>query len=127
MESKIQCPHDPARATDLLMRLLACEGVTGEETSIAKLLIDELVAAGVPRGAILQDDSHLRMGLQSACGNVWAYLPGQGPGLVFSTHMDTVPLCRGVVPVLEKDKGMIRSAGKTALRSEEHTSELQSH
>ena len=123
MESKIQCPHDPAKATDLLMRLLACEGVTGEETSIAKLLIDELVAAGVPRGAILQDDSHLRMGLQSACGNVWAYLPGQGqgPGLVFSTHMDTVPLCRGVVPVLEKDKGMIRSAGKTALGGDNRT------
>lgn len=123
MDSAIQFPHDPAEATSLLMRLLACEGVTGEETEIAKLVIEELVAAGIKRENIFQDDAHERMGLPSACGNVWAYLPGkgEGPGLVFSTHMDTVPLCRGAVPVLEPEKGLIRPAGNTALGGDNRT------
>jgi len=118
-----QCPHHPEEATALLMRLLACDGVTGEETAIAKMVIEELVAAGVPRDVIFQDDAHERIGLPTACGNVWAYLPGtgEGPGLVFSTHMDTVPLCRGAVPVLEPEKGLIRPAGKTALGGDNRT------
>lgn len=116
-------PHDPSRASSLLMRLLACDGVTGEESAIAALVIEELVAAGVPRSAIVQDDAHTRMELSSACGNIWAYLPGTGPGepLMFSTHMDTVPLCRGAVPVLNVDEGVIRPAGVTALGGDNRT------
>lgn len=123
MESASQCPHDPEQATDLLMRLLACGGVTGEETAIAELVMQELAAAGVPKGSIRQDDAHIRMGLPSACGNVWAYLPGSVDcaGLVFSTHMDTVPLCRGAVPVLDQVKGQITPAGKTALGGDNRT------
>lgn len=123
MESTSPCPHDPEFATDLLMRLLGCEGVTGEESAIASLVMAELKAAGVPGGFIRQDDAHTRMGLPSACGNVWAHLPGtgEGPGLVFSTHMDTVPLCRGVVPALDRNGGLIRPAGKTALGGDNRT------
>lgn len=118
-----QLPHNQARASSLLMRLLACDGVTGEESAIAALVIDELVAAGVPRSAIEQDDAHTRIGIPSACGNIWAYLPGTAPGtpLMFSTHMDTVPLCRGAVPVMDAVEGVIRPAGATALGGDNRT------
>lgn len=116
-------PHDADSANSLLMRLLACPGVTGEESPIAELIKNEIASAGVPLTSILQDDAHKKMGMASACGNVWAYLNGtrSGPPLVFSTHMDTVPLCRGAVPVLNPIDRVIRPASTTALGGDNRT------
>src|SRR5438034_4221845 len=52
--------------------------------------------------------------------NLIVKLPGTRPGprLLFMTHLDTVPLCAGAEPAQK---------GNRVIRSEEHTSELQSH
>ena len=46
---------------------------------------------------------------------------GKGPALLFSTHMDTVPLCEGAIPVLSDNCSKIRPQGKTALGGDNRT------
>src|SRR3954468_8336429 len=92
---------DKTYATDLLMRLLAVEGVTGQEKNIAREITAALKEAGVPPRHIKHDDAHTRIPAPTQTGNLIAELPGtaDGPRLLFMTHMDTVPLCAGAVPV----------------------------
>ena len=45
-------PHDTAAATDRLMRLLAVEGVTGQEAAIGREIAAALKEVGVPASAI---------------------------------------------------------------------------
>ncbi|MGY6412145.1 MAG: hypothetical protein ACXIUV_14120 [Alkalilacustris sp.] len=91
---------DVASAEDHLLRYLAIEGVTGEERTIAEAIRDDLVALGVPAGAIRFDDVAARVPLPTQTGNLIVDLPGTRPGpwLLFSTHLDTVPLCAGAKP-----------------------------
>lgn len=53
------------------------------------------------------------------CGNLIAKLKGTAPGdaIAFSAHMDCVPPCCGVVPVLDND--VVRSEGDTVLGSDD--------
>ena len=107
----------------LLMRLIACPGTTGNEAPIAALLHEELLAIGVSPFSIFQDDSFLRIPVNTPCGNLIVQLNGNriGPSLLFSTHMDTVPLCEGAVPFYDETSGRIVSAGKTALGGDNRT------
>ncbi len=50
-------------------------------------------------------------------GNLYAYLPGSGPTILLSAHMDTVPLAFDVDPVIEE--GIIHTGGKTALGADD--------
>src|SRR5438105_8215088 len=102
-------------AINRLMRFLAVEGVTGEEKAIGKEVVAALLEAGVPRKAITFDHAHEHIPLPTQTGNLIVRLPGTyaAPTVMFMTHLDTVPLCAGAVPVREKDK--IRPAGRTAL------------
>src|SRR4051794_13338852 len=88
---------DAAAAFERLMRFLAVEGTTGHEAAIAKNVTAALREAGVPKSAIHQDDAHTRIPLPTECGNLIVKLPGTRPGprVLFSTHLDTVPLCAG--------------------------------
>jgi tripeptide aminopeptidase len=112
---------DEAAAVRRLMRFLAVEGVTGHETVIAKEVTAALREVGVPKSAIKQDDSHKRMPGPSECGNLIVNLPGTqaGPRLLFSSHLDTVPLAAGAKPV-RKD-GRIYPASLTALGGDNRT------
>jgi tripeptide aminopeptidase len=112
---------DEAAAVGRLMRFLAVEGVTGHEAAIAKEVTAALREVGVSKSAIKQDNSHKRMPGPSECGNLIVHLPGTGPGprLLFSTHLDTVPLAAGAKPV-RKD-GRIDPAGPTALGGDNRT------
>jgi tripeptide aminopeptidase len=112
---------DTKAATDLLMRLLAVEGVTGHEGAIGKAVIEALVAVGVPRKLIRVDNANKEIPLPTETGNLIVTLPGTRPGprLLFSTHLDTVPLCAGAVPVRSKDR--IASKGDTALGGDNRT------
>ena len=50
-------------------------------------------------------------------GNLYAYLPGKGPTILFNAHMDTVPLAYEVKPII--DEGTVHTGGKTALGADD--------
>jgi tripeptide aminopeptidase len=113
---------DEKSAIDRLMRFLAVEGITGREKAIAREVARELASVGVPRGAIRHDNAHERIPVPTETGNLLVSLPGTRPGprLLFATHLDTVPLCAGVVPV-RSSKDRISSQGRTALGGDNRT------
>lgn len=112
---------DAERAIDLLMHLLAVEGVTGKEAKIADAVRAALEKVGVPAGNIRFDDVNKRIPVPTETGNLIATLPGTrpGPGILFSCHLDTVPLCAGAVP--RRDGDRIVSDGTTALGGDNRT------
>jgi tripeptide aminopeptidase len=112
---------DESAAIERLLRFLAVEGITGQEQAIARTVADELKALGVPRRAIRHDSAHERIPLPTQTGNLLVDLPGTQPGprLLFSAHLDTVPLCAGVVP--ERIQDRILSRGNTALGGDDRT------
>jgi len=114
-------PLDVAAAEDHLMRFLSVEGVTGQEANIAAAVSDALKKIGVPESAIRFDDANKRIPLPTETGNLIVDLPGTRPGprLLFSTHLDTVPLCAGAKPRKEGDR--IVSDGTTALGGDART------
>jgi tripeptide aminopeptidase len=108
-------------ATEMLIRLLAIDSVTGHEAAIGAAIVDELKKVGVPASAIRYDTAHQRIALPTEVGNLILDLPGTKPGprLLFSTHMDTVPLCKGAKP--RREGGRIVSDGTTALGGDNGT------
>jgi tripeptide aminopeptidase len=112
---------DAGAAIDRLMRFLAVEGVTGQEAAIAAEVAKALREVGVPAGDIRHDEANKRIPLPTQTGNLIVKLPGTlpGPRLLFSTHLDTVPLCAGAVPV-RKGKRIV-PAGATALGGDNRT------
>ncbi|MCX7304015.1 MAG: M20/M25/M40 family metallo-hydrolase [Hyphomicrobiales bacterium] len=112
---------DVAAAEAHLMRFLSVEGVTGHEANIAAAVSDALQKVGVPASAIRFDDANTRIPLPTETGNLIVDLPGtrSGPRLLFSTHLDTVPLCAGAKPRREGDR--IVSDGTTALGGDART------
>jgi tripeptide aminopeptidase len=118
---KSDVPLDVAAAEAHLMRFLGVEGVTGKEAAIAAAVSDELKKVGVPASAIRFDDANKRIPLPTETGNLIVDLPGTAPGphILFSTHLDTVPLCAGAKPKKEGDR--IVSDGTTALGGDNRT------
>jgi tripeptide aminopeptidase len=114
-------PLDVSAAEEHLMRFLSIEGITGQEANIAAGVIDALKEIGVPASAIGFDDVNNRIPVPTETGNLIVDLPGtrHGPRLLFSTHLDTVPLCAGVKPRREGDR--IVSDGTTALGGDART------
>lgn len=114
-------PLDVAAAEDHLMRFLSVEGVTGHEAKIAAAVSEALKKAGVPASAIRFDEANKRIPVPTETGNLIVDLPGTRPGprLLFSTHLDTVPLCAGAKPRREGDR--IVSDGTTALGGDNRT------
>ena len=96
-------------ALDLLMGCLKINGVTGKEAAIAKHVVASLVNVGISKNQIKYDTAHKEIPLPTECGNVIVTLPGnvKGPRLLFSTHLDTVPLCAGAVPILKGKKSTL--------------------
>lgn len=119
MSSNIQI--DAQSAVERLMRYLAIEGVTGQEAAIGQAVADDLRQLGVPEAAIRFDTVHERIPVPTETGNLWVHLPGTRPGprLMFSTHLDTVPLCAGAQP--RRDGDRIVSDGTTALGGDNRT------
>jgi tripeptide aminopeptidase len=104
-----------------LLRFLAVEGVTGQEQAIGRDVVRALLEAGVPRRAIRFDQAHERIPLPTQTGNLIVTLPGtvEGPRRLFMTHLDTVPLCAGAVPLRKGTR--IIPAGNTALGGDNRT------
>lgn len=114
-------PLDAKAAEAHLMKFLSVEGVTGEEAAIAAAVSDALKAVGVPANAIRFDTVNERIPVPTQTGNLLATLPGtrKGPRLLFSTHLDTVPLCAGAKPKKQGDH--IVTDGSTALGGDNRT------
>ncbi len=121
MSSTSDLTFDENAAVDRLQRFLAVEGITGEEEAIACTVAEELVTVGVPPTAIRRDNAYERIPLPTDTGNLVVNLPGtqSGPRLLFAAHLDTVPLCAGVVP--ERIRDRIVSSGNTALGGDDRT------
>ncbi len=109
------------RAIEHLMALLRIEGLSGDERAVSDEVRRRLVAAGCPRSAIREDDAARRLGEKFHCGNLIVRWPGtrSGPRRLFLGHMDTVPLCRGAVPVRRGNRVVAR--GATAVRADNRT------
>jgi tripeptide aminopeptidase len=118
----VDISFDEGAAIDRLLRFLAVEGITGEEKAIARAVARELESVGVPRRAIRHDNAHERIPVPTQTGNLLVSLPGTRPGprLLFATHLDTVPLCAGAVPV-HSSKDRITAQGETALGGDNRT------
>lgn len=112
---------DESKAVERLMRFLAVEGITGQEAAIGKEVAKSLADAGVPPNAMRFDDANDRIPLPTQTGNLIVKLPGTHPGprLLFATHLDTVPLAAGAVPVRQGNR--IVSQGATALGGDNRT------
>ncbi len=112
---------DTTAAVNRLMRFLAVEGITGQEKNIAAEVEKTLSEVGVPASAIHYDSANQRIPLPTQTGNLIVQLPGNRPGkrVLFMTHLDTVPLCAGCVPVLQGKK--IVPQGHTALGGDNRT------
>jgi tripeptide aminopeptidase len=112
---------DTAAATARLMRFLAVEGITGNEKRIGREILTALREAGVPGRSIRFDRANERIPLPTETGNLIAELPGtqRGPRVLFMTHMDTVPLGAGAVPVRKGRRVVPR--GNTALGGDNRT------
>src|SRR5256885_6125058 len=96
----IDLSFDGDAAVARLMRFLAVEGVTGQEKAIATEVSRALVKVGVPARNMHHDKAHEFIPLPTQTGNLIVKLPGTRQGaapLLFSTHLDTVPLAAGAV------------------------------
>ncbi len=112
---------DRQQAIDRLMRFLAIEGVTGNEHAIGADVVRVLQEVGIPDRAIHFDKANTKIPLPTETGNLIVTLPGTKPGprRLFSTHLDTVPLCAGAVPIRKGNR--IVPKGQTALGGDNRT------
>lgn len=88
------------RAFDLVMKLMAIPGRSGEEGTIADFVRGALDKAGVGDG-LQVDTAHQRTPIRGNTGNLILKLKGtqRGPRRMLSAHLDTVPVCLGSRPV----------------------------
>lgn len=112
---------DAKAAEARLMRYIAIEGQSGREGAIAKAIAEDLAKLGVAKSAIRHDTAHRKIKEPTEVGNLFADLPGtiKGPRLLFSTHLDVVPICAGAKP--KKKGSRIVPQGKTGLGGDNRT------
>lgn len=115
-------PFDADRTLDLVTEMLRIPGKSGEEGPIQQLIVDKLLAAGLPASAVVRDDTHKKSIIGGEVGNLIVKFPGtlKGPRRMLMAHVDTVPLCVGCDPVRQGD--LIRSANPaTALGADDRS------
>ena len=112
---------DKDKALTHLLDLLAVEGSTGRESKVVEALTGKLRASGCKAKWIRTDDAHKRLGEGFEIGNLIVKLPGTvpAPRIMFSAHMDTVPLCRGAIPVVKGNR--IVSKNRTGLGGDDRS------
>ncbi|MEE2776340.1 MAG: M28 family peptidase [Acidobacteriota bacterium] len=113
---------DERKALRHLMDLLKIEGLSGQERNVAKAVTRKLIDAGCKRSWIRHDRVHEEIPGDWQVGNLILTLPGtdRRDRRLFMGHMDTVPLCRGAVPVVKGRR--IVSDAPTALGGDNRTS-----
>lgn len=101
------------QALNLVMRLMAVPGKSGEEGRVVELIRKELKSAGADMSHVRLDDTPKRSPLGGEVGNLVFTFPGTlpGPRRMLMAHMDTVPLCVGSRPV--RKGSVVQSADKS--------------
>ena len=91
------------RAVQHLLDLLAIEGLSGREKPVADCVTAKLIEAGCSPDWIRDDGANDRIPGDYEIGNLVVQLPGtvDGPRLMFSGHLDTVPVTAGAMPRIE--------------------------
>ncbi len=104
-----------------LLALLAVEGLGGRESKVVDAITKKLISAGCKKSWIMTDDAHKRLGEGFETGNLIVKMPGtaKAPRILFSAHMDTVPLCKGAVPVVKGNR--VVAKGKTGLGGDDRS------
>ncbi|MDF7807398.1 hypothetical protein P4E94_08110 [Pontiellaceae bacterium B12219] len=105
-----------------LMDLLAVPGPTGQEAKVVEAITKKLISAGCKKAWIKTDDAHKRLGDGYEIGNLIVQLPGTvktAPRIMFSAHMDTVPLCKGAVPMIKGNR--VVAKGNTGLGGDDRS------
>lgn len=112
---------DKDKALTHLLDLLAVEGPTGRESKVVAAITLKLKAAGCKTTWIKTDDAHKRLGEGFEIGNLIVKMPGtvKAPRIMFSAHMDTVPLCKGAVPAVKGNR--VVAKGKTGLGGDDRS------
>ena len=113
------------RSEKHLLDLLKVEGLSGREATVAAAIREKFIAAGCRPSWIRHDRVNRQIpdgdwgGWE--IGNLIVKIPGtiRAPRRLFMGHMDTVPLCRGAVPI--KKGNRIVSKGDTALGGDNRT------
>jgi tripeptide aminopeptidase len=102
------------QATRDLMALLPIKAGPGQETPIVEFLQDALAEMGVPTGDMKLDRAQDQSEYGGDIGNLIVRIDGakDAPRLMFSTHMDTVPLAVGCEPRLEGNKIVNDASGR---------------
>ncbi|MEM7133253.1 MAG: M20/M25/M40 family metallo-hydrolase [Chloroflexota bacterium] len=92
-----------------LMDLLPIEGPPAKEANVASTIRQKLVSMGIPDGQITHDHAHTQSEYGGEVGNMIVQIQGRTdqPRLMFSTHMDTVPIAVGCQPRLEREENRI--------------------
>ncbi len=115
---------DERRALEHLLALLSIEGPSGSESRVAGEVKRRLRQAGCRAGWMTHDRANRKVPARLGrfeIGNLIVKLPGtvRGPRLMFMGHLDTVPLCRGAIPVRKGRR--IVSKGDTGLGGDNRT------
>jgi len=100
------------------MELVQIDSETKQEQAIGKVLKEKFAQLDLE---VIEDDTAAKTGHGS--GNLFVWFPAtsgleNAPGLLFTSHMDTVSPGNGVKPRLDDD-GYIRSDGTTILGSDD--------
>ena len=108
------------QALQLVTRLMAIPGKSGEEGKIAAAIVEDIRKAGVPEKWITFDTAHKKSPIGGETGNLIVKVPGtiRGPRRMMMAHMDTVPLCVGAEPV-KKGKLIHSKSNQTALGADD--------
>ena len=100
---------DRTDALELVLRLMAIPGRSGEEGQVADFVRQQLLAAGAASTDLVTDTAHHRTPIRGQTGNLILKLAGtrRGPRRMLSAHLDTVPICVGSQP--HAQAGLVRS------------------
>jgi len=109
------------KALTNLMDLLAAKGPSGGEGPVAEVVKQQLLAAGA-KESWFSFKGKRRLPKNFTIGNLIVKIPGtvKAPRIMFSAHLDTVPICQGVVPI--KKGNRIVPGGKTGLGGDNRAS-----
>src|SRR6186997_1165812 len=111
-----------SEALELVMKMMAIPGRSGEEAAIMDFIRLKLIDAGVSANSLSFDDANRRTPLGGQVGNLILKLPGtlRGPRRMLSAHVDTVPICVGSRPV-KKGKVIVNANKKTGLGGDDRS------